>query len=156
MFYRKRDNYVCDFSMSQYAQDCIFTNENIILATDGRYYLQSELPQPTAQQLLQQEKKQRTQAVSKIKVQVDGMLFDGDQISQDRMSRTISAAQAQGVDFNTTTRTWVLADNTVQNPTIAQLAKALRLAGDEQTLLWTIPYAKDESTKTLGLRKVGL
>lgn len=84
------------------------------------------------------------------------MLFDGDQISQDRMSRTIYAAQAQGVDFNTTTRTWVLADNTIQNPTIAQLAKALRLASDEQTRLWTIPYAKDEPTTTLGLRKVGL
>lgn len=68
------------------------------------------------------------------------MVFDGDETAQTRMSRTISAAQAEGVDLNTTKRVWVLADNTIAEPTIAQLAKALRLAGDEQTKLWTIPY----------------
>lgn len=113
-------------------------------------------PQEIAEQELQQAKMQRAQAVSAIKVQVDGMMFDGDQTAQTRMSRTISAAQAEGVDLNTTKRVWVLADNTIAEPTIAQLAKALRLAGDEQTKLWTIPYKEQEATQDLGLLKVGI
>lgn len=113
-------------------------------------------PQEIAKQELQQAKMQRAQAVSAIKVQVDGMVFDGDQTAQTRMSRTISAAQAEGVDLNTTKRIWVLADNTIAEPTIAQLAKALRLAGDEQTKLWTIPYKEQEATQDLGLLKVGI
>ena len=91
-------------------------------------------------QKLSQAKVERAEAVSKITVEVDGMVFDGDETSQDRMSRTISAAMALGVDLNTEKRIWVLADNTIAEVTIAQLAEALRLAGDAQTSLWTIPY----------------
>lgn len=89
---------------------------------------------------LTQLKEQRASAVSKITVEVDGMVFDGDEESQTRMSRTISAAKALGVDLATTTRTWVLADNTIAYPTIYQLAQALLLAGEAQTALWTVPY----------------
>lgn len=89
---------------------------------------------------LNQAKTERANAVSKITVEVDGMVFDGDEEAQTRIGRTIAAAVALGVDLNTETRTWVLADNTIATPTIKQLAEALRLAGDKQTELWTVPY----------------
>ena len=102
------------------------------------------IPEPTAEevkaQALAQAKTERAEAVSKITVAVDGKTFDGDETAQTRMGRTIAAAVALGVDLTTEKRTWVLADNSVAEVTIAQLAEALRLAGDAQTELWTVPY----------------
>lgn len=91
-------------------------------------------------QALLQAKAERADAVSKIIVDVDGMAFDGDEESQTRMGRTIAAAIALGVDIQTYTQVWVLANNTVAQVTIAQLARALKLAGETQTALWTVPY----------------
>ena len=85
-------------------------------------------------------KEERAQAVSNITVEVDGMVFDGNEASQSRMGRTIAAAVALGLDLETEKRTWVLADNSVVEVTIAQLAQVLKLAGDAQTALWIVPY----------------
>ena len=75
-----------------------------------------------------------------VKFFVDNQLeFDGDEESQQRLSRTITAATATGASMEDKT-TWVLADNTVAQVSIAQLARALRLAGEKQTELWTKPY----------------
>lgn len=141
--------------------DCFI--EEIEAGQDGQRRFQIvKIPDPTPEQISEQQlqaaKQQRAQAVSNIKVQVDGMTFDGDQTAQARMGRTIAAAVALGVDLNTTKQVWVLADNTVAEPTIAQLAKALQLAGEQQTKLWTVPYEQDSdaTTQTLGLLKVGL
>lgn len=87
-------------------------------------------------------KQERSKKVSQITVEVDGMIFDGDETSQERMSRAITAALASNMTTDTTT-TWVLHDNSVATPTIAQLATALRLAGEEQTKLWTVPYEEN-------------
>jgi hypothetical protein len=89
---------------------------------------------------LAQAKSERAAAVAAITVEVDGMVFDGDEASQTRMGRTISGALALGIDINTTTRKWVLHDDTVAYPTVAQLARALYLAGEAQTDVWTVPY----------------
>ena len=86
--------------------------------------------------------------MSKLTVTVDGMVFDADETSQNRMSRVVAGAQALGVDLNTTTQIWVLADNTVATPTIAQLAQALKLAGEAQTALWTVPYQTETTEPT--------
>lgn len=104
-----------------------------------------ETPAKTGEEVaaeeLAQAKTERADAVSKITVTVDGMVFDGDEIAQERMARTITAAVATGEDMSATT-TWVLADNTVAQVSIKQLARALRLAGEKQTELWTVPYAE--------------
>lgn len=98
----------------------------------------------TAEQLeINEAKAQRADIVSKSTVTVDGMTFDADEISQNRMARVVSGAQALGVDLEKTTQIWVLADNTIAQPTIAQLAKALRLAGEAMTNAWTVPYSAD-------------
>lgn len=82
---------------------------------------------------------ERAEAVSKITVEVDGMVFDGDETSQDRIARTITAATSAGYGPDDTT-TWVLHDNTVAEVTIKQLSEALLAAGLKQTELWIIPY----------------
>ena len=114
---------------------------------DGKRHFQIvAIPEPTSEEIaaqaLAQAKAERAEAVSKITVEVDGKTFDGDETAQTRMGRTIAAAVALGVDLTKEKRTWVLADNSVAEVTIAQLAEALRLAGDAQTALWTVPYTE--------------
>lgn len=110
-----------------------------------------EAPAKTDEELaaeeLAQAKSERADAVSKITVTVDGMVFDGDETSQERMSRTITAAVATGAPMTATT-TWVLADNTVAQVSITQLAQALRAAGEAQTDLWTMPYEETPEEPT--------
>lgn len=76
-------------------------------------------------------KSNRTTAVESIKVTVGDKVFDGDETSQTRMARAIVAMT------DTETVLWVLADNTPVQVTKAELTEALRLAGEEQTMLWT-------------------
>jgi biopolymer transport protein ExbD len=101
------------------------------------------VPEPTEEELAAQAlaaaKATRAAAVAAITVEVDGMVFDGDEAAQERMARTVTAATATGASMDDTT-VWVLHDNTVAQPTIRQLATALRLAGEAQTALWTKPY----------------
>lgn len=72
----------------------------------------------------------RPAVIQAIQVNVDGMVFDGDEQSQTRMARAILAMD----DLETTT--WVLADNTPTTVTRAQLKAALRLSGEAQTAAW--------------------
>lgn len=118
--------------------------EAVVRGYDGQLYLESEAP-VKPQSIIDEEnmiaaKAERTKAVAAITVTVDNMVFDGDETSQERMGRIITAAQASGADLVSTKTTWVLHDNTVATPTIEQLASALKLAGEEQTRLWTMPY----------------
>ena len=117
------------------------------------------IPEPTQEELakaeMQRLKSERAEAVYKLIVEVDGLKFDADEESQSRMSRTITAALSLNVDLAEEKRTWVLADNTIAEVSIKQLSEALRLAGDAQTKLWTVPY-ETASTNTLSLAKVGI
>ena len=149
-------------NINEYQTASNWCNEQGIATIEdkGDYYEVVALPAPTpeeiAERALAQAKSERKEAVSKITIEVDGMKFDGDETAQTRMGRTISAAIALGVDLNTETRTWVLADNTVAEPTIAQLAKALELAGNEQTRLWTVPYQSDSEEDTVAISSIGI
>ena len=78
----------------------------------------------------------RQQAVDSITVEVDGMVFDGDETSQGRMSRAIIVMQAASIP----TISWVLHDSTVATVTVTQLTQALAAAGAEQARLWVQPY----------------
>lgn len=96
-------------------------------------------PEKTADEIAIEEmfkaKSERADYVSKIVVEVDGMKFDGDETSQDRMARSVVALN----DDNETVQ-WVLADNTIAQVTRVQLKQALRLAGEAQTAIWANPY----------------
>ncbi|PCK30466.1 DUF4376 domain-containing protein [Pseudoalteromonas piscicida] len=76
-------------------------------------------------------KMQRAEKVSNITVEVDGMVFDGDETSQARMARAIVLMTRS--DEKTL---WVLADNTQVEVTKVQLKQACMLAAKRQTELW--------------------
>ena len=96
------------------------------------------MPDPTAEEIAQQElnkaKAERANAVENITVWVDGMEFDGDEISQQRIARSIIALEDGEL------MTWVLHDDTIAEVTKEQLKQVLRKAGEKQTELWTVPY----------------
>lgn len=106
---------------------------------DGKRVFQIQAnPLPTdeeiAAKLLEQAKAERAEYVSKIIVTVDGLAFDGDETSQDRMARSCVALN------DGETVQWVLADNSIAQVTKEQLRQALRLAGEAQTAIWANPY----------------
>lgn len=77
----------------------------------------------------------RQALVDAIIVTINGLPFDGDEKSQDRMTRAISVMK----DDETTL--WVLADNTVVMVPKETLVAALRAAGAAQSALWVMPEA---------------
>ena len=110
---------------------------------DGQWYVAGYAPMKSEEQkqkeaeaeALEQAKAKRAAAVAAITVEVDGMVFDGDEKAQERMSRAVNMADS--MDEKTE---WVLHDDTVAIVTAAQLRQACRLAGKMQTALWTKPY----------------
>lgn len=105
-------------------------------AVSGQWVLDDD---KAAEVAMSEAKTDRAEAVSRITVEVDGMVFDGDEMAQARMARAITMYTSSGLPADTTT-SWVLADNTVAQVTVNQLTQALLLAGQKQTELWTKPY----------------
>lgn len=76
----------------------------------GVTYSERELtPEEQEAQELAIAKRERAAKVAAITVEVDGMIFDGDEQAQSRMARAITAAETAGLESTV----WVLADNTV-------------------------------------------
>ena len=122
-----------------YYESIGMTEMDVEEAYDGNWYVAGYAPQKP-QELIKQEKliaakSERAAYVSKIVVEVDGMQFDGDETSQDRMARSVVA-----LNDDEETVQWVLADNTIAQVTRVQLKQALRLAGEAQTAIWANPY----------------
>ena len=110
-------------------------------AVSGQWVLDED---KAAKIAMTEAKTDRAEAVSNITVEVDGLVFDGDETSQDRMTRAITMFTSSGLPADTTT-SWVLADNTVAQVTIGQLSQALLLAGQKQTELWWKPYEAENA-----------
>lgn len=106
---------------------------------DGQWYVAGYAPVKPQElieaEALAQAKAERAVAVASITVEVDGMVFDGDEKAQERMNRAVTLA-----DSPEETTEWVLHNNTVAVVTAEQLRKACKLAGKAQTVLWTKPY----------------
>lgn len=102
---------------------------------DGAHFTRPPPPPETAEQLRARFKASRAVLVDAIVVSVDGMPFDGDETSQNRMGRAIVAMQAVGEPSTL----WVLHDNTPAEVTLGQLQRALVAAGQAQTNVWVAP-----------------
>ncbi len=105
--------------------------------TTGPYTVYERKPDQEITQIkIQRAKQVRQQEVEDIVVTTtSGKSFDGDEVSQARMSRAINA-----LDPLETTM-WILADNTVDLAVSREeLREALRLAGAAQTAVWSKPY----------------
>ena len=76
-------------------------------------------------------KAQRQEAVDNLEVTYEGTIYQGDEVSQGRMSRAILA-----LPDDTTTTLWIAKDNTPMQLTKVDLSSILRLAGEAQTVLW--------------------
>lgn len=108
----------------------------------GVVYAETPEPEPTPEETeakrLEEAKRVRAAKVEAITVEVDGMVFDGNEPAQSRMTRAIAAAETAGM----TETVWVLADNTVATVTKAQLQQALAKAMLAMSKVWTEPYAE--------------
>lgn len=96
----------------------------------------AKTPEELAREELAKAKAERAEAVQNIAVEVDGMIFDGNEDAQRRISVAITTADITGqqsVD-------WVLKNNTVANVTREQLEKVLALSMQKMQELWTLPY----------------
>lgn len=92
-------------------------------------------PEQTPEQIREAKKAHRAEAVASIVVTTStGKSFDGDELSQGRMSRAILVMQALSAPVTT----WVLSDNTPTEVTLAEITEALALAGQEQSRLWVL------------------
>lgn len=83
-----------------------------------------------AQELRLIDKMRRQSLVDEITVLIDGMLFQGDELSQGRMLRRAETM------IGDETVEWVLADNSVALVTADQLRAAAREAVDEMGRIW--------------------
>lgn len=92
-----------------------------------RELLESELLPFT----LKEKKELRTTLVESIEVEYNGVIYQGDEKSQDRMSRAIN-----GLSDDTTTISWKAKDNSSQELTRLDLKEIIFLAGQEQTKIW--------------------
>lgn len=96
----------------------------------------AKTPEELAREKLDKAKAERAEAVQNIAVEVDGMVFDGNEDAQRRISVAITTADITGqqrVD-------WVLKNNTVADVTRGQLEKVLALSMQKMQELWTKPY----------------
>lgn len=108
----------------------------------GVVYAETPEPEPTPEEAeakrLEEAKRVRAAKVAAITVEVDGMVFDGNEPAQSRMTRAIAAAETAGMAETA----WVLADNTVATVTKAQLQQALAKAMLAMAEVWTEPYVE--------------
>ena len=89
-------------TISRYCEVAQWCNDNRAYIEDkGDYYEVVAIPEPTSEELaaaaLAQAKAERAALVEKATVTVDGMTFDADETSQNRLSRGITAALALGL-----------------------------------------------------------
>lgn len=74
----------------------------------------------------------KLQKIDEIKVTVNAKVFDGNEVSQDRIMKAINVALITGDN----TILWRLADNTNIEVTIDELREALTLANKEISRIW--------------------
>lgn len=80
-------------------------------------------------------KRERAEQVAAILVETSmGNVFDGDEVSQSRMARVLLAFDNNRPDG---TVLWILADNTVEEITLAELEEALSLSVEAQQAIWS-------------------
>lgn len=129
-----------DGSNTKFLKKLGFIEADVEESEKGGWYRVGTAPKFTDEEVAMKQlvaaKAEREDYVKRIVVEVDGMMFDGDEVSQDRMARSIIA-----LDLGEKVQ-WVLADNTIAQVTRAQLREALRKAGTAQTAIWSDPYTK--------------
>lgn len=120
--------------LSNYNLPYVEFNINIYNPIDFKYLvvdnLVVELKRDDSVYIKQQEKEYRNNLVSSIEIVYDGIIYQGDEVSQGRMSRVISSM------LDTDTIMWKAKDNSKVKLTKIDLTQILRLSTIEQTKVW--------------------
>lgn len=87
-------------------------------------------PEEIQQGLYNQWKAERQSKVDNIEVELNGIIYQGDETSQTRIARAVSVME------DTDTTMWVAKDNSINELSKADLKYILREAGIKQTLIW--------------------
>ena len=96
---------------------------------DGKFIEKELIVSPEAQAL--RTKEHKAELIRNIEVVYKNIVYQGDEISQDRISRAIN-----WIPDDTSTISWKAADNSAQELTRKDLKEILFLAGQEQTRIW--------------------
>lgn len=104
--------------------------DDVLFIKRTRPATKARTPEQIEATLRERFKVNRTDKVKNITVEVDGLIFDGDETSTERMNQRIQ------IMSDTDTFNWTLADNNVHEVTKQQLFKAFKLAVEEQSKLW--------------------
>lgn len=86
------------------------------------------------------ERQEQTKAI--LVTTSQGNVFQGDEVSQGRMTHVLAAYAEELPDA---TVEWILADNSVATVTLAELDEALRLSVDAQNAIWMDYVAKTQA-----------
>ena len=120
--------------LSNYNLPYVEFNINIYNPIDFKYLvvdnLVVELKRDDSVYIKQQEKEHRNNLVSSIEIVYDGIVYQGDEVSQGRISRVINSM------LDTDTIMWKAKNNSKVELTKIDLTKILRLATIEQTKVW--------------------
>lgn len=110
-------------------QEAININANCY--EDGKFIVKDfRTPEEIQQALYNQWKAERQSKVDNIEVELNGVVYQGDETSQTRIARAVSVME------DTDTTMWVAKDNSVNELSKADLKYILREAGIKQTLIW--------------------
>jgi len=93
--------------------------------------LLDDLDYKTPEEQLTERKQQRKLLVSQITVEYNGVIYQGDEKSQDRLSRAIN-----GLPDDSTVIEWIAKDNSTHNLNKQVLKDILFLCGSEQSRIW--------------------
>ena len=129
LLYRDYPEY--DYTKQKLEKDEIVKNDDIYIQT----YKVVDL---SKSEILQEAKKERNKLVESLTVEVDGLLFDANELAQTRMTRYILTHKDDEVVD------WVLADNTLVKISVSDLKEVLAKASTEMSNLWTAPYKNPE------------
>lgn len=133
MYYRKwEDGTIMDFSETKYAEECLFTDEEIVKASDGHYYLKSE-------QSLEELKTTKLEALKATRnrleiepVEYNGKFYDYDSDARDRINAAIIRLKKAGADAAIA---WTCADNSDAMVTYEDLENVVSNVADRSNLL---------------------
>ena len=117
-----------------YSDELYFRTEQ----DDAPYVVYTKKPEEQIKAvMLSRAKAQRQSAVDSLKVTTtSGKVFDGDEVSQDRIEKAIRVAELTGL----TECEWVLADNVPTVVTLDELKEALVKAFQAMGAVWSEPY----------------
>lgn len=113
----------------EYDQDSFEFDSNYTYKVENGIVVKTE--RTDEDYLKQASKSNRTTLVENIEVEYNRVVYQGDEISQDRMSRAIN-----GLPDDIATILWKAKDNSSQELTRLDLKEILFMAGQEQTRIW--------------------